>query len=554
MAFDPDKYLSEKLGGPADPAASPESAAVPAPATSFDPDAYLAEKAPASPPSTKVDFLDRAKRGLAALFPGAHKDYAPQQSAMPWTFDMATGRPLTRERGQAEQRMVAGVGDALSAPTRIAGATAGSLGYDGATGGDKPFLDALADPQTGLARPLREGAANMVAESLSGGEDGERGILDYSKAAAGALGYVAGSVVEDPTAIVGGIAKLAPKAVGKLAAKATVPVQKVAQAAAPGVRSRAERVQQTVLKPRAGDWDAGFDLKDVGKYGLQGSADEVLTKAQTQIDEAAGKLQQLIREGKDGGARVDLGAALHKARARLNAEADADLLEQADPIFERFQRWAQLESSREGGNSAGAVDLLQAHKFKQMMGTHGAWEKTAAKTRQTITQPERYQSRAAQVVYMTLKEEIENAAPAGVKDINKVLSDLIPIRNAAMHRKIVAERNNPIDLSGMLSLMTATGNLPAGAAMFAASRLTTKGPGAKLLYGAANKLDRLAAPADPVQYSRTLRDLGYSAAEAQAITASGELPKIIPFRLRDIAQGEDTKKPRRFSLRDLEAR
>lgn len=131
-----------------------------------------------------------------------------------------------------------------------------------------------------------------------------------------------------------------------------------------------------------------------------------------------------------------------------------------------------------------------------MMGSHGAWEKTAAAKNMGITEGERYQSRAAQAVYLELKNAIESAAPDGVKDLNKTLSDLIPIRNAAVYRKIVSDRNNPIGLSDMMSAMTAVGNGPAGAAMLAATKFTKSGMGARSLYSVANNLKRLSGAID----------------------------------------------------------
>lgn len=530
--------------------------------------------APQPAQAPKVDHLARAaehvsmaKQAFNALFPTAaipEPDSQIVRIPKPIPGTMAFD-PLNTEARRVPvtdvertgRALAMGAFDAMGAPTRAAGSAAGQLGYTGATGGGKGFLEGMADSETGLMRPVREAAASLAADGVAGGEDGERGLLDYGKIAAGALGYVAASAAEDPAALMGGLAKAAPAAAGKVAKAITTPlrapVEAFAEGAAPKVKGWADRVQQTVLKPRAGDWDAGVDLAKVSEYGVQGTVDEVLAKSQKKIDEAAGKLKALIQEGKDGGARVDLNAVLEKARERLGKEADPDLLDQSDAILDRFKRWAQIESGREGGNGAGSVDLLQAHKFKQMMGTHGAWEKTAAKTRQAITQPEKYQSRAAQVVYMTLKDEIEKAAPDGVKDLNKTLSDLIPIRNAATYRKIVSDRNNPISLTDMLGVMTAVGNGPAGAAILAATRFTRSGFGAKSLYNAAAKLERAAAPADALKYSRTLRDLGITSAEIQAANAAGELPNVIPFRLREIAEDRKSKNSRRFSLRDITA-
>lgn len=253
------------------------------------------------------------------------------------------------------------------------------------------------------------------------------------------------------------------------------------------IRAGAERIQQTVLRPRTGDWNAGFDVANIEKHGLQGSVDEVLSKSDTQIKDHADKLRALIQEGADDGVSLDLHDVLAKSKAKLLKDAPADLASKLDDIFDEFGSWANLETGR-GGREIG-VDLLKGQEFKQMMGAHGAWEKTAAAKNMGITEGERYRSRAAQQVYLTLKDEIEKVAPDGIREANKALSELIPIRNAAAYRKIVADRNNPISLSDMLSAMTAVGNGPAGAALFGAQKFTTKGFGAKSLYSLAKLLD-----------------------------------------------------------------
>lgn len=282
---------------------------------------------------------------------------------------------------------------------------------------------------------------------------------------------------------------------GALAKGAKLATKEIAGKLAPMFEKGAERIQQTVLKPRAGDWNAGANIENIGKYKLQGNVDDVIQNADTQIKEASAALRRAISEGQDGGATVDLSGAIDKAKTRLQKEGGADLVDAMGPAFAKFRRWANIESER-GGAELGKADLLSAQEFKQMMGSHGAWEKTAAAKNMGISEGERYQSRAAQAVYLELKNAIESSAPDGVKDLNKTLSDLIPIRNAAVYRKIVSDRNNPIGLSDMMSAMTAVGNGPAGAAMLAATKFTKSGMGARTMYSVANDLKRLSGAID----------------------------------------------------------
>lgn len=277
-----------------------------------------------------------------------------------------------------------------------------------------------------------------------------------------------------------------------------IPAAKIGHAAAkfgagklaPKAEAAANRIQQTVLRPRAGDWNSGAKIENIPKYGIQGGVDDVIKGADEKIKAASASLREAIQTGADEGASVNLYDVIDKAKAKLAKEGRADLVAEMAPAFSKFRRWAAVESQR-GKRAIGEADLMASQEFKQMMGSHGAWEKTAAAKNLGISQAEKYQSQAAQAVYLELKEAIEAGAPDGVRELNKTLSDLIPIRNAAVYRKIVADRNNPIQLSDMMSAMTAVGNGPAGAAMLAATRFTKSGLGAKTMYSVASSLRKL---------------------------------------------------------------
>ena len=57
--------------------------------------------------------------------------------------------------------------------------------------------------------------------------------------------------------------------------------------------------------------------------------------------------------------------------------------------------------------------------------------------------------------YNVLKNQIEKSAPEGVKDINKQLSEIISIQNAALRRLPVEQRNNLFSLTDSMGLMSA---------------------------------------------------------------------------------------------------
>lgn len=375
------------------------------------------------------------------------------------------------------------------------------------------------DPGAFIMRPEAEQTRQSVeAQNAANPWTGRAptSFADFGQNAAPGVGETLLQAVSPST-----LMAMAPKKALKLLRGAKNPASLVSESA-PSVQKGAERIQQTVLRPRTGDWRSGFDIKNIEKYGVQGSVDEVLSKSQSQIDDAASQLSNLIKEGKDGGARINLYGVIDRAEARLRKEGSADLVSELKPIMKKFRTWAKVESSRGGVNRIGSVDLLEGQKFKQMMGGYGDWEKAADASKALITTDERFQSRAAKAVYDELRKEIENTGPEGIKELNKKLSELIPIRAAAAHRKIVSDRNNPISLKDMIGTVAAIGNGPAGAGMLAANKFTTTGSGAKSLYWLAQKLESAKNPIDASFYEQKLRELGATTAMINAIKNKDE--------------------------------
>lgn len=429
----------------------------------------------------------------------------------------------------------------LSLPTRLAGALGGALGYQGATGG-KSGKEAVADPETGLMRPAREALGKSIGNHWSGSDEGKRTLGDYGAMAAAGAGYLASSVAEDPAVLLGGIAKAGGRAIDKLAGKATGSVTgKIARAAEMG----ANKVQNTIIRPRAMDEAAGFKIENVSKYGVDGSIEEVIGKSQSKIEDAAKNLKVLIKEGKDGGARVNLNEAVAEVEKEIRqgrAKEFANLKESPKALKDLRERIALLAEDAPGGNA----DLVDAQYVKQALGDMGAFEHIAGKQGVQISKDDRALSQMASRVYLKVKDKIEKVAPEGVKEQNRIMSDLIPVNRAALYRKLVADRNNVVSMSDMLGAMATIGGGPKGLALWAASKASKSGNTAKALYSAARALKSARAPGEAEFYSNALQRLGATAAEIETIRGATEAAgagqsNIIPFR--KVAQDSTMNQP-----------
>jgi hypothetical protein len=219
----------------------------------YDPAAGMGDLKMAESQAGPVPEYKKPLTLASAAFPGASKEYAPTRAPMPFAFpDPNTGRLpdyAYRTVSPREQSGLAAVGDALSLPTRAAGAVGAGMGYEGAAGGKRG--------STGLARPVREWAGGMassgIADMANQDPDALAQILRQHKGLLktliGAPAFVGASIVEDPTAAAG-LAMAAPKAALGAMKAVTAPARAMKGAAAsayPAIGRSAEKLSGVPL-------------------------------------------------------------------------------------------------------------------------------------------------------------------------------------------------------------------------------------------------------------------------------------------------------------------
>lgn len=207
-----------------------------------------------------------------------------------------------------------------------------------------------------------------------------------------------------------------------------------------GLQNVGEKIQQTVIKPSGRDLADGFKIENVAKYDVGGSLPQTVAKTHTKMNELSNALKEKLL---DTDARLDLNKAFDETAQKL-------LASKTKSFGENGAIMRQLDSLKKEIQSLptenGTVDLYDATNIKRGAGTKGAWAYNRPEIDATATE------KIYTEFYNTLKNEIELLAPDGVKEINKQLSELIPINNAALRRLPVAERNNAISLTDTIGL------------------------------------------------------------------------------------------------------
>jgi hypothetical protein len=257
----------------------------------------------------------------------------------------------------------------------------------------------------------------------------------------------------------------------KLATKAVA--RGTATLAGKGLEATGQKIQQSVIRPSIKDVQDGFKIENVSKYDVGGSLPETIAKTHTKMNELS---QQLAEKLKGTDIKINLSETMQKTAERLASNKAASFGDNA--ALDRVLEQIADEATRVGGD---AIDLIQATNVKRGAGNKGAW---------AYNRPEPDASaieRAYTEFYNVIKGQIEAAAPPGVKEINKQLSELIPIQNAALRRLPVEQRNNVFSLTDSIGFLTAVFD-PKALLLVGASKAARSGKVGNALVKAGQKL------------------------------------------------------------------
>lgn len=210
----------------------------------------------------------------------------------------------------------------------------------------------------------------------------------------------------------------------------------------------ATKIEDVVIKPTKADIRGGFKTSNVFKYDLGGSLKQVLNKSQNKLNAFAKRLDGVIDDVNTQGftTNVDLLSAAQRAENKI---ARAKQFGQIGKIRKQFKNIR--DEIAEVANEAGASDFKTAIMVKRGAGRQGAWaykypDPDASAIEQAYT-----------AFYNELKTTTEKVAERTQRpefiQLNKAISDIIPIQSAALRRLPVASRNQVLGLKAPILLM-----------------------------------------------------------------------------------------------------
>jgi hypothetical protein len=236
----------------------------------------------------------------------------------------------------------------------------------------------------------------------------------------------------------------------------------------------ATRAQTRQVKINSPEWNMGARPETNAKYGVIGKkAEDALGQWQALENQIIENLNPRIAGRLDDPRNItttnDLRKHAYDVIKRSNASQDEKLLQIAE-VDNIINRWDEVYQG-------GKIDILEAHKLKIEQGRQGNWKSTTAGIMSNPKAP--LESKAHNAIYDALKVNVENKGSEGIKELNKALSEIIPMKLAAEKRMMVDKRNNFTRLDDVVAVTTGLASLSHGNVLplaFAGGNIAVKSP------------------------------------------------------------------------------
>lgn len=227
------------------------------------------------------------------------------------------------------------------------------------------------------------------------------------------------------------------------------------------LKSAGSKIQWGAIKPSQADVKDGFKIDNIEKHQLGGTLNETLIKSNDKLKNYREQLQTVLKKS-DGQVNLnkvfsDVNDELMKARIK-NIGSNKQLQNAFQDLYDDVVDIV--------GKSK--VDLSTANDLKIGAGAQGAWQfgkfDPDSKAKETVYN----------IFYNKIKNAIEQSSGSDqVKNINKAMSEIIPIQRAVIRRIPIVQRQNPLGLLEGISLIEAlsSGN-PRGLSVLGAKAIT----------------------------------------------------------------------------------
>jgi hypothetical protein len=211
-----------------------------------------------------------------------------------------------------------------------------------------------------------------------------------------------------------------------------------------------QKAETALIKPTSADIGDGFKTANIFKHGVGGNLEDTYTKTRAKLNDLTTQLRTAL--GANPQPTVDIPGALARTEQTLRAGGVKTYSRATQKALDDFEE--ELGYWAKNGQLApnGMADPAAANEIKQVVGEKGAWLSQAG--RRGVDEDANAKEQVANEFYRQLRGDIETQSgqPANVRDINKQISELMPIQRAVIRRIPIENRQNVISLPGIISL------------------------------------------------------------------------------------------------------
>ena len=267
--------------------------------------------------------------------------------------------------------------------------------------------------------------------------------------------------------------------------------------------NRGQNITTKILTKEA---DSGAKIENIGKHGLFGSEDVALKKGKSIVDDTYQQLKSVIEEESNPGNYKSLNSVIDEAQTRALSTAKND----RGAIVAAFKR---IKEDYLGSKDVSGffkddnIDLSDAQMLKQDAAARGEWHHLPFNATADNAKGVAYKS-----ISNVLREHLENAGGPKVKELNRKMSEIIPINTANAKRYLVNSRKNPIPLDDFVGYLTSAASFahgnPLPAVLTIGNKVIKSPKFAEKLYNLGDKMEKnLPAPQKPPTERRTIAEL-----------------------------------------------
>jgi hypothetical protein len=255
---------------------------------------------------------------------------------------------------------------------------------------------------------------------------------------------------------------------------------------AAGAKSLGNRLQNRTTKILAKEADSGAKVENIGKHGLFGAPEVALKKGKAIVDDSYSQLKQKIQENNIPDNYKNINELLEEAQIRALSKATENR-EGIVNAFENIKKDYLGSDKAPGYFKSETIDLADAQMLKQDAAGRSEWHHLPINAKGDNAKGAAYKE-----ISNVLREQLEEAGGPEIRELNRKMSEVIPINTANAKRLLVSSRNNPIPIDDFVGYLTSASSLAHGnplPAMLTAGNKIIKSPAfAEKIYNLGDKM------------------------------------------------------------------